>query len=157
MLQQGKLLVDKVIMDKENEKGFTMLEMLLVLSIVMVVSSSVLFFTSNKLREMEEARFYKQLHLDIQRLQAISIGEYSYTHLTFTNNRTKYVATMSNVLLFEKELPNGMRLSDDSTLKVIAFHPSGNVNDFGNLLFETDSGEKRITIYIGRGVINYEK
>lgn len=151
--------MDKLVKNKFkwNEKGFTMIEMLLVLSIVMVVSTSVIFFTSTRMKEMEEERFYKQLHLDVQRLQAISIGEYGYTHLTFKNNKTKYEAIMSNVLLFERDLPKNMRLSDDSTLKVISFHPNGNVNDFGNLLFETEKGEKRITLYIGRGVINYEK
>ncbi|WP_269915886.1 competence type IV pilus minor pilin ComGD [Psychrobacillus psychrodurans] len=143
--------------NKLNQKGFTMIEMLLVLSIVIVVSSSVLLLTSTKMKEMEEERFYRQLHLDIQRLQAISITDYRYTHLTFPANRTKYQGKIADKLLFEKELPKHMRLSVDSTLKGIAFHPGGNVNDFGNFLFETDKGEKRITIYIGRGVVNYEK
>lgn len=140
-----------------NEKGYTLIEMLLVLSIVMVVSSSVLFFTTNKWKEIEEERFYKQFHLDLQRLQAISIGEYRYTYLTFSNNKTKYEAKSANGLLFEKDLPKHMRLGDESTLKIIAFHPNGNVNDFGNFLFITDQGEKRMTVHIGRGVISYEK
>jgi len=142
---------------KWNEKGFTMLEMLLVLMIVMVVSSSVLFLISPKMKKVEEERFYKQLHLDILRLQAISIGELGYTVLDFPNNRTKYEGKMRGVLLFEKEFPKDIRLSSNSSLKDIAFHPNGNISDFGNFLFKTDDGEKRMTVYIGRGVINFEK
>ena len=142
---------------KWNEKGFTMIEMLLVLSIVMVVSSSVLFISSTKIKEMEEERFYRQLHLDIQRLQAFSIGEFKYTYLEFSNFRTRYEAKSGDEILFEKDLPKNMRLADESTLKRVAFHPNGNITNFGNLLFETERGEKRITVYIGRGVINYEK
>lgn len=142
---------------KWNEKGFTMLEMLLVLMIVMVVSSSVLFLISPKMKKVEEERFYKQLHLDILRLQAISIGELGYTVLDFPNNRTKYEGKMRGMLLFEKEFPQQIRLSSNSSLKDIAFHPNGNISDFGNLLFKTDDGEKRMTVYIGRGVINFEK
>ena len=66
-------------------------------------------------------------------------------------------AKSANVILFEKELPRNMHLADESTIKTISFHPNGNLNNFGNLLFETERGEKRITLYIGRGVINYEK
>ena len=95
--------------------------------------------------------------MDIQRIQAISIGESKYTYLHFINNRTSYQAKSANVTLFEKEFPKNMRLADESTIKTISFHPNGNLNNFGNLLFETERGEKRITIYIGRGVINYEK
>ena len=134
-----------------------MLEMLLVLMIVMVVSSSVLFLISPKMKKVEEERFYKQLHLDILSLQAISIGERGYTVLDFPNNRTKYEGKMSGVLLFEKEFPKDIRLSSNSSLKDIAFHPNGNISDFGNFLFKTDDGEKRMTVYIGRGVINVEK
>lgn len=142
---------------KWNEKGFTMIEMLLVLSIVMVVSSCVVFLTSTKMKDMEEERFYRQLHLDIMRLQAISIGGNRYTYLNFPNNRTRYKAESAGVVWFEKDLPKNMRLGDESTLKGISFHPNGNVNSFGNLLFVTERGEKRITVYISRGVINYEK
>lgn len=142
---------------KSDEKGFTIIEMLLVLSIVMVVSSSVILLSASKLEEMEEERFYKQLHLDIQRIQAISIGENKYTYIYFINNRRSYQARSANIILFEKELPRNMHLADESTIKTISFHPNGNLNNFGNLLFETERGEKRITLYIGRGVINYEK
>ena len=151
--------MDKLVKNKckWDEKGFTIIELLLVLSIVMVVSSSVILLSSSRLEEMEEERFYKQLHMDIQRIQAISIGESKYTYLHFINNRTSYQAKSANVTLFEKEFPKNMRLADESTIKTISFHPNGNLNNFGNLLFETERGEKRITIYIGRGVINYEK
>ncbi len=142
---------------KWNEKGFTMIEMLLVLSIVMVVSSSVLFISSTRIKEMEEERFYRQLQLDIQRLQAYSIGEFKYTYLEFPDFRTRYEAKSEDQVLFAKDLPKDMLLSNNSTLKRVAFHPNGNVTNFGNLLFESERGEKRLTVYIGRGVINYEK
>lgn len=134
-----------------------MIEMLLVLSIAIVVSSSVLLLSSSKMQEMEEERFFNQLHLDIRRLQAISLGEFKYTYLEFGNNRTKYIGKSAGVTLFERELPKNTRLADESTLKTIYFHQNGNLTNFGNFLFDTERGEKRVTLYIGRGVINYEK
>ncbi|SDM86861.1 prepilin-type N-terminal cleavage/methylation domain-containing protein [Psychrobacillus sp. OK028] len=140
-----------------NEKGFTMIEMLLVLSIVVVVSSSVLFVNSTRMKDLEEERFFQQLQLDIHRLQAVSIGEYKSTYLEFTNRRRSYEGKVGNVILFEKDMPNNIYLSDESRLKQLKFHPKGTIENFGNLLFITEKGEKRITLYIGRGVVNYEK
>lgn len=141
----------------ENEKGFTMIELLLVLSIVVVVSTSVLFISSSNTKEMEEKRFFRQFQMDIQRLQAVSIGEYKSTYLEFTNRRRSYEGKLGNVLLFEKNLPTGMQLAEGSKLKQLKFHPNGNVDSFGNFLFVSETEEKRITVYIGRGVVNYEE
>lgn len=151
--------MDKKVKNKGmwGEQGFTMIELLLVLSIVVVVSSSVLFISSTRMKEIEEERFFRQFHLDIQRLQAVAIGEYKSTYLEFTNRRTSYEGKVGDEILFEKNMPNNMHLGIDSTLKQLRFHPKGNVDNFGNFLFITEKGEKRITVYIGRGVINYEK
>ncbi|WP_166462435.1 competence type IV pilus minor pilin ComGD [Psychrobacillus vulpis] len=142
---------------KLSQNGFTFIEMLLVLSIVMVITSSVVFVTTSKLEEIEERRFFKQFHLDVQQLQSIAIGEEKYTYLNFFDNGSKYVAKSANVKLFEYELPAGVRLSKNSNLKEIAFHPNGSIKEFGTLLFETTNGSKKVTFYIGRGRVNYEK
>lgn len=140
-----------------NEKGFTFIEMLLVLSIAMITVFSVVFIATSKLEEMEEKKFFKQFHLDIQRLQAIAIGEEKYTYINFVENETKYVAKSANVKLFEYQMPNGIKLSKNSNLKEIAFHPNGSVKEFGTLLFETRKGNKIVTVYISRGRLNYEE
>lgn len=141
---------------KSNERGFTLIELLLVLSIVMVMTSSIIFVATSKLEEVEEKRFFKQFQLDVQRLQSISIGEQKYTYINFKENGSKYIAKSANVELFEYGMPIGVRLSKNSNLKEIAFHPNGSVKEFGTLLFETKNGLKKVTLYIGRGRMNYE-
>ncbi|WP_391116051.1 competence type IV pilus minor pilin ComGD [Psychrobacillus sp. L3] len=143
-------------MVKLNERGFTLIEMLLVLSIVMVMTSSIIFVATSKLEEMEEKRFFKQFQLDVQRLQSIAIGEQKYTYISFKENGSKYIAKSANVELFEYGMPIGVRLSRDSSLKDITFHPNGSVKEFGTLLFDTKKGLKKVTLYIGRGRMNYE-
>lgn len=144
-------------MVKQYEKGFTLIETLLVLSIVMVMTTSIIYVTSSKMEEVEEKRFFRQFHLDMQRLQSIAIGEYKYTYVNFVENGSKYVAKSANVTLFEYKVPKHMRLSMDSYLKGIAFHPNGTVSQFGSFLFETKKGNKTVTVYIGRGRLSYEE
>ncbi|MDF2066344.1 MULTISPECIES: competence type IV pilus minor pilin ComGD [Bacillaceae] len=139
-----------------HEKGFTFIEMLLVLAIVMVVSASIIFVTSSKFEKMEEKRFFKQFHLDVQSLQSTALAEGIYTHLNFFENGTKYKARHSNEIYMEYELPKGIRLSRNSYLKEIVFHPNGTVKEFGTLLFETDNGLKEVYVYIGKGKLKYE-
>lgn len=142
---------------KSNEKGFTLIEMLLVLSVVMVITSSLFIFTTSYSEKVEERRFFRQFHLDIQRLQAIAIAEQKYTYILFYAGRDGYVARSQNVDLFETDMPESVRLSSGSYLKDVYFHPNGAVKQFGSFLFETKNGDKKVTINIGQGRLNYEE
>lgn len=144
-------------MIKLNEKGFTLIEMLLVLAIVMTITSSVIFIATSKFVEKEERRFIRQFHLDVQSLQSIAIGEQISTYLNFSNGGTKYIARSSNSVFFESEMPPGFRLSTDSNLHEIRFHPNGTIREFGFLIFETKNGARKVTLYIGRGKMKYEE
>ncbi|MFF2754337.1 competence type IV pilus minor pilin ComGD [Psychrobacillus sp. NPDC058041] len=142
--------------NKLNEKGFTLIEMLLVLAIVMTITSSVIFIATSKFVEIEEKRFIRQFQLDVQSIQSVAIAEEKYAYLNFFNGGTKYVAKSANTILFESEMPAGYRLSTESNLKEIGFHPNGSIKDFGTLIFETKKGSKKVILYIGRGRMNYE-
>lgn len=142
---------------QRNEKGFTLIETILVLSIVMVITSSIIYVTTSKAAEVEERRFFRQFHLDMQRLQSLAIAESKYTHIYFDGNGTKYVGGLTDAPLFEYKLPNHMRLAMESTLKRVSFHPNGTVSQFGTFYFDTSRGEKTVTIYIGGGRVNYEE
>jgi prepilin-type N-terminal cleavage/methylation domain-containing protein len=143
--------------NKLNEKGFTLIEMLLVLAIVMTITSSVIFIATSKYVEIEEKRFFRQFQLDVQSIQAVAIAEEKYTYIIFLNVESKYVAKSANTILFESEMPAGYRVSTESNLKEVGFHPNGSVKEFGNLIFETKNGTKKLILYIGRGRMNYEE
>ena len=140
-----------------NEKGFTLIEMLVVLSIVMVITSSVIFVSIARLEEMEEKRFFKQFHLDVQRMQTIAISKGNYMNLTFNKEGTKYKVEHNNILLYENHLPSTIRLSGDSQLKGLTYHPNGAILQFGLMKFETKTENKRVVFYIGQGRMNYEE
>lgn len=142
---------------KRNEQGFTIIETILVLSIVMVITSSIVYVTTSKVEQAEEQRFFRQFHLDMQRLQSIAIGETKYTHIYFDGSGKKYLGGWADVQLFEYELPKHMRLSINSNLKRVSFHPNGTVSQFGTFTFSTREGYKTVTVYIGSGRLSYEK
>ena len=59
-------------------------------------------------------------------------------------------------MLYENDLPSTIRLSGDSQLKGLHYHPNGAIVQFG-LMFETKKENKRVTFYIGQGKMNYEE
>ncbi|SER80985.1 competence type IV pilus minor pilin ComGD [Psychrobacillus sp. OK032] len=146
---------------KRNEKGFTLVETILMLSIVTVLTSSIVYVTTSKIEAAEEKRFFRQFHLDMQKIQSIAIGETKYTHIYFDENGSKYVGEWANTRLFEFKVPKHMRLSIDSNLKRVSFHPNGMVTQFGTFLFEIKKGTKTVTksvtVYIGTGRLKYEE
>jgi competence protein ComGD len=140
-----------------NEKGFTLIEMLVVLSIVMIITSSVIFVSIARLEETEEKRFFKQFHLDVQRMQMIAISEGNLMRLTFVDGGTKYIVDHRDVIFYENDLPSTVRLSGDSPLKGLSYHPNGVIKQFGVMRFETKKENKRVVFYIGQGRMNYEE
>ncbi|MER2261792.1 MAG: competence type IV pilus minor pilin ComGD [Psychrobacillus sp.] len=140
-----------------KQAGFTLIETTLILMIVMVISSAVIYGTTNKIVELEEKRFFRQFQLDVQQAQALALANGYYIVLKFGNNGTSYSTVNSNITLYEYNLPKHIRLSGDSKLKEIIFLPDGTVRNFGKFAFETSEKTKLVTVHIGAGKLAYEQ
>lgn len=140
-----------------KQGGFTLIETTLILMIVMVISSAVIYGTTNKIVELEEKRFFRQFQLDVQRAQALALSHEQYIVLKFENNGTTYSTRSSHITLFENELPSHISLSEDSTLHDLIFQPNGLVRNFGKFVFLTSKETKLVTVHIGTGRLAYEQ
>ena len=140
----------------QKQGGFTLIETTLMLTILMVITSAVIYGTNNKIEELEERRFFRQFQLDIQRAQSLALGHEQYIVLTFDNKGTRYLTKNSNNTLFEHVLPSHISLSEDSNLKDLIFLPNGSVRNFGKFVFLTSKETKIVTVHIGTGRLAYE-
>lgn len=142
----------------KNEKGFTLIEVLLVLSIALVISSTVLFISSSYIDKKSFQLFINQFKLDVYHLQILSIHNGTYSELVFGDNGTSYTAKKS---FFEpvvkRQFPKGITLSKSSSLTEIAFHPNGTIEKFGTLVFNTPNGVILLRVYIGKGRMTVEE
>jgi type II secretory pathway pseudopilin PulG len=142
----------------KNENGYTLLEVLLVLCIVIAITSSVIYIQNSYLDKKAFSLFFNQFKLDVYHMQSYSIEKYSQTELVFGNKGTTYTTRKS---FFEpishRSLPKGIKLSTKSTLTSISFNPNGSIVNFGTLTFETPTGIKTVRIYIGKGKMTVEE
>lgn len=141
---------------KLNQDGYTLIEAILMLLIVMVITSAVIYGANDKIEELEEKRFLHQFHLNLQQAQSIAIGNQQLITLAFDENRTSYSVKQSGTILLECRLPSHMSLSIDSYLKGLRFQTNGSVNQFGKFSFLTKKGTKIVTVHIGSGRVSYE-
>ena len=140
-----------------DNKGYSLLELLLVLIIVVVIGSCALIMNNRYVEKHTFDLFYNQLILDARHLQLTAMKEGENITLSFDSAGTRYAGRKSFFeLLFRRELPPGYRLSTRSNLQELSFHPNGTIVKFGTLTFETPSGIKIIHVYIGKGRMTLE-
>lgn len=136
----------------KNNQGYTLIEMLIVLFIIVTISSLVFQFTIKITEKRVVEQFFSQVMLDFQRVQALAIEEgRTITFVFIDNNTYKAYYDLGGNSILEKSFPKGIELNIYSNLKKIEFHPSGEVGKFGTILFNTPFGEKRLIVNMQKG------
>lgn len=137
----------------KNSNGFTLIEMLLVLFIVLLMSSIVFKITVTLSEKRVVDQFFQQLVFDIQEMQALAI-EKDETIIIQFNNYNQYKAF--NVLnddnmIIQKDFPPNITFDITSNLKRFRINPNGTVAEFGTLIFNTPFGVTHLIIYLTKG------
>jgi len=139
--------------ERKNELGFTILEMLIVLFLVMSLTAIVSKFTLKLAESKKLERFFTQIQLDIQYIQTYSMNKRQYIAMKFESSTRRYVIqkdVFSN--LYERPFPKGVEFSpDESSIYTIVYNVNGNVRSTGTLTFQTPHGKKKVIITLGRG------
>lgn len=137
-----------------KEDGFTILELLLVLSIMMIMTAIIIPVSDRWIKTTEEEDAIQSIILTINSLQSYSMAHYVHTKLNFQSagTRTMYVASAPGRIEFSRKLlPEGMNIVSSSGLKAVEFHPDGDIVDSGKLILSGKSGRTHITFQFQRG------
>lgn len=142
----------------KNEQGFTLIEMLLVLFIVMCLTGIVTKISLKVAEAKEIERFFTQLQLDIQFLQMYTMQQQVYVSMKFEAPTNRYVIKKDMYTIdYERPFPKNVEfLSGISTFVTVMYNPNGNVSRAGTLYFQTPGGIKKVIITIGVGRVRVE-
>lgn len=135
-----------------NERGFTLIEMLLVLVIVGVIVSAVLPLSVEQIQRHMHKKTMNQIELAIRMAQTMAMEEQT-TVFCEVFRETRFVIKKSIVgePIYEQNLPEGLQMEITTARGRIQFQPSGNVTQIGRLRFYTESEEVYYTINLGKG------
>ena len=142
----------------EDEQGFTLIEMLLVLFVVMCLTG-IMTKMSMKVSEAKEIEhFFTQVQLDIQFIQMASVEQKDNYSIKFLAPATYYIIKKnSNIDVYERPYPKNVEfLSGKSTFVTFTYKANGNVSKAGTLFFKTPIGEKKVVVTLGAGRVRIE-
>lgn len=134
-----------------KEGGFTFIEMLLVLMIVIIISTSAMRFTVKNIEQRQTEHFFRQFQMDLHYLQSYAMANKETVRVLFINSGTEYIGRVGvDQMIFRRKMPEGYWVNTQHNYRP-QYLPNGNVTDFGVLTFHTPEGWRQLYIYIGKG------
>lgn len=126
--------------------------MLLVLMAVMVLTGIAVPTYRTAAAEQEEARFFDGLLHDIYFAQSETYRTQASAMVVFRESGNSYEVIQNfQALLPPRPLPATVRLKKTSNINGVYFTANGSVTAAGTLRFETSSGERTVTVHLGKG------
>ncbi|WP_376869448.1 hypothetical protein [Bhargavaea changchunensis] len=113
--------------------------------------------SSKALHDKEPIPFEVQLKHDIQAIQLHAVAHGEYTKIVFPPDGTYVASKAGSSVLFTRRLPEGVSLSDYSTLKQVEFTGIGSARAFGTLNFQTPEGSTKVIVNIGKGRVTIDR
>ncbi|WP_339250533.1 competence type IV pilus minor pilin ComGD [Sporosarcina sp. FSL W8-0480] len=137
---------------KNNQSGYTFLEMLLVLSVVLILTVVIIPIGDRWIQKQSEEEALQTFIATIHHAQAYAIAHEVHTSITFPNSGRSYSLHTPNPVTYSTiDFPDGMRWVAGDRLKKVDFHPNGHIINPGTLIIRTSTGDKRITLQLQHG------
>jgi competence protein ComGD len=138
-------------MHRHNQKGYTLVESLTVLSIFMILSSITVFSIKPQYNSASDRAFISQLKADIYYGQQYAIAKQMEVRVAFFEQEHMYVIVAGNNRIVERIHSPKIRVSQGTIQLYFIFNPNGNVDRFGTLFIRTPQKNYRLTLLIGKG------
>ncbi|TPV44017.1 comG operon protein ComGD [Bacillus dicomae] len=142
-----------------KQKGFTLLEMLLVLFAISVLSM-VTYFNVHSLYEKQKIeQFLRQFSNDILYMQQLAINRQKHYTLRWHKDRHMYYIGESskNLSIIKREYDSDIQIDLNTFPNPMTYNPSGNINRGGTILLSYRSYKYEIVFQLGRGRFTYRE
>jgi competence protein ComGD len=134
-----------------NQKGFTLIESLIVLSIFLIISSITAFSMKPQYYSATDKTFISQLKADLYYGQQYAIANQMEVKVIFYEHEHMYLISTGNKQLVERHHSPMITVTQGTIQLVFKFNSNGNVDRFGTLYIRTQQKNYRLTLLIGKG------
>ena len=142
-----------------KQKGFTLLEMLLVLFAISILSM-VTYFNVHSLYEKQKIeQFLRQFSNDILYMQQLAINRQKHYTLRWHKDRHMYYIgeSSTDLSIIKREYGSDIQLDLNTFPNPMTYNPSGNINRGGTILLSYRSYKYEIVFQLGRGRFTYRE
>ncbi|MCU5703569.1 comG operon protein ComGD [Bacillus wiedmannii] len=142
-----------------KQKGFTLLEMLLVLFTISVLSM-VMYYNVHSLYEKRKIeQFLRQFSNDILYMQQLAINRQKHYTLRWYKDRHMYYIgeSSTNLAIIKREYDSDIQIDLNTFPNPMTYNPSGNINRGGTILLSYRSYKYEVVFQLGRGRFTYRE
>jgi competence protein ComGD len=142
-----------------KRNGFTLIEMLVILSIVMTMISFSFFHLRGLYERKVIEQFLVQLQEDIWLAQQFAIAHSKSVELSFYENEDYYDVRESGLrsLIIKRTIMSEISIRILTITNPIKFNSSGNINGSGAMYVMYNNQTYKITFLLGRGRFRIEQ
>ncbi|WP_157052748.1 competence type IV pilus minor pilin ComGD [Priestia koreensis] len=140
-----------------NQKGFTLLEMLLVLMVLQVMVGVLLLSIKPVMQTYRLHYFFKQLQTDMWYAQQVAINSEKSVALVFLNAESKYLMVSGGNLIMTRDYEKDVTLQTEVIQGRVSFLQDGNVDRSGTIIVKHHEKKYRVVVLIGRGRFYVQK
>ena len=142
-----------------KQKGFPLLEMLLVLFAISVLSMVTYFHVHSLYEKQKIEQFLRQFSNDILYMQQLAINRQKHYTLRWHKDRHMYYIGESSTdhSIIKREYDSDIQLDLNTFPNPMTYNPSGNINRGGTILLSYRSYKYEIVFQLGRGRFTYRE
>lgn len=144
-----------------KQNGFTLIEMLIVMSVIMLISLFNIHSFQNYMEQKKIDSFMEQLEEDLLYAQMCAMANQAITYVRFYDDRyfIEYYENGSNEkTTYCRFYQEGIKIQflTNSMGKKVIYNPSGNVKEFGKFQVKYKKLKYTVVFQLGRGRFYYE-
>jgi competence protein ComGD len=140
-----------------NNNGFTLIEMMIVLCILTAVTS-IVFVSYQSLHERQQTeRFFEQLKKDLYFAQQTAMIENTGIQVLFDQKNDNYKVTKSTIPILERSYDSDILIESGSLGLKVVYLSSGNISEPGTINIKTGGDTYDLVFQLGRGRFHIEK
>ncbi|MHC0035931.1 competence type IV pilus minor pilin ComGD [Pseudoneobacillus sp. C159] len=136
-----------------NNQGYSLIESLLVLSIVFVLASVTVILLNPNKTLLDHHLFLTQFQSDFYLAQLTAISHQQEVTVVFENPTKRYYfrRRYEDTTFIERKYPKDVSVMMGSMPLTFKILPDGNVNKFGTLFIKINRKDYWITFLLGKG------
>lgn len=135
----------------KEDRGFTFIEMLLVLSIVSIMSFIVFSFAFSKLQPDPFEQAIQQFEFDLREMQTYAMENYARITCWVSEGVEFQSFRYVNEALIKRRFPEGMTVNIYTSNQRIIFNVNGSVANIGKVEFRYKDRKVQYSINLGQG------
>ncbi|MFK2824353.1 competence type IV pilus minor pilin ComGD [Bacillus sp. B190/17] len=146
-------MLNKLAVSIKKEKGFTIIETIIVLMVILVLLSAAVLPFPKLAANFEKEKFLNQLQADLFLAQSYAAAKQEVVEVRFIRANNCYVirsAALFSDMAIQRELPDTMQYAE-SSLANLSFLPNGNTTSFGTVRFKYRDRLISVVFQIGKG------